>query len=194
MAQCACWRLVGAIVVASFLASCASPAAIVSGDPLRLAGGSSTGSGVSGLAPGTTVTWSVDIADDASEPAVIDAYELVGLSRGLSVVGAAGMSEGPGLAPPVTGPATDFMRSAVGARSLVGWSFHPAVDGALRQWVVFLISTGSAGNYPVNSIVLRYHVGTQRFESQLPASLQLCVGATAPEAGTCPLPAASTAP
>jgi hypothetical protein len=55
----------------------------------------------------------------------------------------------------------------VGARPLVGWSFHPSANNALRQWVVFLISSGSAGNYSVNSVVLRYHGGTQRFETQL---------------------------
>ncbi len=169
----------------------------ISGQPLRLAHGSAEGLGVSDVTRGEAVIWLGEVANDASEPLVVDAYQLVGASAGLTVVSAGGWGVDP--LSPAVGPglvASADARTAIAARPLVGWTFTPSTTGGRPQYIVFLVQAAANGSYSISSIALRSHAGEQHFETELAARFELCVGANVPSGGVCPFatPAASPAP
>ncbi len=191
-------ELVASVVIVAVLAgACGAPASPtpITANPMRLATGTGhvVGSFGDSIEPGTAVSWIVDVANDADQPAVIDAYDLVGASAGLRVLGAAGIYYEPGLSLGQLAPVTEQTRLAVAARPLIGWSFRPttSTNAIARQSLVFVVEADTPGDYSLNSIILHYHIGGQSFQTQLAASLELCVGATVAAGSTCPFPPAS---
>jgi hypothetical protein len=171
--------------------SVATPSSL-SHDPIGLQASGSTHDFADSFKPGVPFGWAVSIENDADQHAIVDAYELVDKPAALEVVGAAVIPSAPGGgAGAVIGPLTvvnDDLRSAVTARPLIG-SAIGATDTA--GWadggkLVFLFQVASVGDYSLSAVRLRYHVGSQAFQTLIPASLEVCAGATA-GTGACPL-------
>lgn len=184
--------LIGAAVVACGSTATPSPR-LLGQDPVGRPGGGSGHDFIDSLEPGTTFVWAVLIGNTAEQPAVVDGYELLDKSAALEVVGAAAIpSTAAGLS---TGIGTmmfvdDDLRSFVAARPLVGSLIGgPNTDGWMDGGnLVFLLQAPSAGDYSLSAVRLRYHVGSQTFETDIPASLEVCVGATVPPGSACPFP------
>jgi hypothetical protein len=164
-------------------------------DPVHLMTNGSTGDFYDQIVPGTPFEWLVRIVNDAGQDATVDDYQLIDKPAALEVIGATVWANAPaGFAcsvPPV--PVDAGMRSALASKPLVGSSIG-ASDTA--PWtsggcLVFLLQVPSANDYAVSGVRLRYHVGGRAFETILPASLEVCAGATVPPGSTCPFASAS---
>jgi hypothetical protein len=170
--------------MALMLAACGtsvSPTPI-GGDPLTVGSGSS-GDFVDALQPGMAMGWTLFVENTSGQDAVIDGYEFPGKSRSLDVVGATA----------TLGPVGRVIMDASGLaatvknRPLVGASLGPAGPSA-RHDVVFVFRAPSVGDYGLDSVLLKYHIGSQAFTTEFRSSLELCVGATVPAGSSCPFP------
>jgi hypothetical protein len=185
--------LIGAAVVACGSTATPSPR-LLGQDPVGLPGGGSTHDFADSFQPGTPFGWSVFIQNTADQPAVVDGYQLLDKSAALEVVGAAAIPSAPeGLGIGKLMFVNDDLRSAVAARPLVGSSIGAPntvgwTDGGS---LFFLLQAPSAGDYSLSAVRLRYHVGSQTFETDIPASLEVCAGATVPPGSACPFPSSS---
>jgi hypothetical protein len=117
----------GLLLLAIVLAGCAAapPAAtrIPGVDPIATQG--TVRIAVDDVAPGGEVGWGVFIENTSGSNAVVDGYDLVDLSPGVDILGAAAI---PQLPPPGIGPetiVTDDVRSMVASRPLVGSTIGP---------------------------------------------------------------------
>jgi len=143
--------------------------------------------------PGAPFTWAVFIRNAADEPAIVDGYELLDKSPGLEVAAAAGMPNSPraGVAIGVIMYATDELRAAINRWPLVGATIGPMAASGWESGgsLVFLLQVPSAGDYSLSAVRLRYHVGGQSFQTDLPSSLDVCAGAAVPPGSSCPFQA-----
>lgn len=191
---------VAALIGASLAACTSTPTPTplpLSHDPVGLWNSGPTQWFADSFRPGAPFGWGVVIRNDADQPAIVDSYELIGKSAALEVVAAAAIPSAPWGAAigPIMGPVmfvNDDLRSAVAALPLVGSSIgaRNTVGWAGGGSLVFLLQPPTAGDYSVSAVRLRYHVGSQTFETDIPASLEVCVGATG-SAGHCPDPSSS---
>lgn len=189
-----------AALIGASLAACASTPT-PSPRPLghdALRGNGQTHDFADSFRPGAPFGWGVFIRNDADQPAIVDGYELVDKAGALEVIAAAAISRAP-FGGVVVGPlmfVNDELRSivtslplvgsSIGARNTVGWG-----DGGS---LVFLFQVPTAGDYSLSAVRLRYHVGSQTFVTDIPASLEVCAGATVPAGSACPYPSSSPSP
>lgn len=187
-------RLAASLAVILGVSACASPAtAPWTGDPVHLGSGDAVRQGATGLAVASPFGWAVEVRNESSSPAVVDGYKLVNSTPGLKIVAAAGIETGTtapqgllmsGLTPTVSAT----VESTLADRRLVGWSIDPspAPGSAIRQSLVFVLEAPTPGDYSINSVVVAYHVANRQYRSQIPASFDVCVGATTSDSATCP--------
>jgi hypothetical protein len=165
--------------------------------PIELESGGSEHTLADAFEPGTPFGWSVFIRNLARQPAVVDGYELLDKSPALEVVAAASLpnSWSAGVSIGALMYVTDELRAAVNGRPLVGGTIGSttSVGWATGGSLVFLVKVPSAGVYSFSAVRLRYHTGMQSFETDLPASLEVCAGATVPPGSTCPFPSSTAA-
>jgi len=138
------------------------------------------------VTPGQELAWTVPILNSADQPAVVDGYELAGKSAGLDLLGAAGVSYQPGLNFASVMDVNDALRAAVADHPLAGWTSEASTSKAFPDTLVFLLQANAVGDYALDSIMLRYHIGSQSFSTEIPASLEVCVGAAVAAGSTCP--------
>lgn len=189
-----------AALIGASLAACAStptPSPRPLGhDPLL--GNGQTHDFADSFRPGAPFGWGVFIRNDADQPAIVDGYELMHKSAALEVIAAAAIPRAP-LGGVAIGPlmfVNDDLRSTVASLPLVGSSIGATntVGWADGGSLVFLFKVPSAGDYSVSAVRLRYHVGSQTFVTDIPASLEVCAGATVPGGSACPSPSSSPSP
>jgi hypothetical protein len=180
------WRSVATVaLVGAIIGACSVPTPSPLGhDPVGLRGSGNTQEFADSFTPGTPFGWALIIENDADQPATVDGYELIDKSSALEVVGAAVIPTGfGGGAGQVTGPLSvvnDDLRSAVAARPLIGSEIGPTNTAGWADGgnLVFLFQVARVGDYSLAGVRLRYHVGSQAFETLIPASLEVCAGAT----------------
>lgn len=182
------------VLLATVLAGCATaPAAatrmpgvdpIATQETVRIA--------VDDVAPGGEVGWGVFIENTSGANAIVDGYDLVDLSRGVDVLGAAAI---PQLPPPGIGPetiVTDDVRSMVASRPLVGSTIGPTTTAGwtLGGIILVLLRPRNPGDVSASGIRLRYHIGAQAYETLLNSGIEICAAASLTSGGQCPLPSA----
>jgi hypothetical protein len=182
--------LVAAMIALTVMAcgSAASPSNATR-DPIHMTQGGQTGNFFSGIAPGSPLAWSVRIQNDAGDAAIVDGYELADMSAALQVVGATAVPSTWLFSACNTKLQVNAdLRSAVAGQPLVGSSIGPtsASPWASGGCLIFIFQAPSANDYSLSGVRLRYHVGTETFETDIPASLEVCVGATVPPGSLCP--------
>lgn len=177
--------------VASVVAACTSAATFAPGNlpPLGLHGGGSTADFVDSFGPGVPFAWGIIVENRTSSAVSMDGYELLGRSQGLDVLGA-------GLL--LTAPATvgyrrlsqadSDLQAAVAAHPIAGASLGSSSDPGWAKggWFAFVLRASAVGDYTVSGIRLRYHVAGSSFDTTIPATLEVCAGATVAPGDTCP--------
>lgn len=162
---------------------------------MHLGSGDAVRQGATGLAVASPFGWAVEVRNEAIGQAVVDGYEFVSPTQGLEVLAAAGIETGSSLTAPqglltngLTPTVSASIESSLENRRLVGWSIDPSPEpgSAIRQSIVFVLEAPTPGDYSINSVVVTYHIGSQRYGSQIPASFDVCVGGPASDAATCP--------
>ena len=147
---------------------------------------------VGDVAPGGETGWGVFIENTSGSNAVVDGYDLVDLSPGVDILGAAAI---PQLPPSGIGPetiVTDAVRSMVASRPLVGSTIGPTTTAGwtLGGIILVLLRPRNPGDVSASGIRLRYHIGAQAFETLLNSGIEICAGTSLTSGGPCPLPTA----
>ncbi len=164
-------------LLALLVAACAAaPAPTLPAAPVTLFDGAPTHDFVDSYPPMTPFAWEVTVRNDASEPAVVDGYDLVGRTPALQATGAVALPMDPQFSGVELGPsmaAVDDLR-AVG-HDLVGSALGPtSADPWTKGAALIFFFVAPQGDSGVISIRLRYHMGATRFEADLPANLAVC--------------------
>ncbi len=167
----------------------APPMITDSGDPVGLPGGGSTGMFRDAITPGVPFAFAVFIENRADEAAVVDGFELIDKPPNLDVLGASAFSGQPNaLGISVAMAVTPDLTSAVAARPLVGSFIGPK---AMAGWtnggaLVFMLRVPANGDYKTSGVRLRYRVGGKAYETDIPATLEVCTGAVVAAGDACP--------
>lgn len=169
----------------------------------RLGPGGGRGAGIDGVQPGVPFSWGdLQLYDEASDPAVIDAVVLDGAPPDLRLVAAGALPQmlsGQAFANFTTVPSS--LTNGITARPLVGGVVEPASEAGWAESarIVFVLQVPRVGDYTVSTFTLHYHVGPNHYTATYRDSLEVCVGATVAPGQTCPYaspspPAGSTFP
>ncbi|MGO9178282.1 MAG: hypothetical protein ACLQBX_06890 [Candidatus Limnocylindrales bacterium] len=159
----------------------------------RLGPGDAVANGIDGVQPGVPFSWGdLQLYDEASDPAVIDAVVLNSAPPDLRLVAAGALPQmllsGGTIVNFPTVPSSTI--DAVKARPLIGGDVEPASEAGWSEGasIVFVLQLPRVGDYTVSTFTLHYHVGPNHYTATYQDTLEVCVGAkVVPGPGhTCP--------
>ena len=177
------------VAVASVAAACTSAPTLAPGQvPIGRHGGGSSADVVDSFGPGVPFGWGVILENTTGSAVAIDGYELVDRSHGLEVLGAGLLPTAPNPIGYGLRPADGDLQAAVAAHPVAGALFSSSSDPGWIDggWLEFILRASAVGDYTVSGVRIQYHVAGSSFVTTIPATLEVCAGATLDPGEACP--------